>query len=203
MSSRILFIGLVLGAGVVALYLATRDRWDWAQLVRRAFFALVIVIGAAWAWIYWSSLPPTAPVTELWGIALGASESDVLFLKGEPDEISDPHTWVYMMSRNRTYNVVFGETDQVVSIRLVPGAGYSSGLPLLGVRAGFDESRLIEQLGEPARVVALADDLRRAYLYPRLNALFILERGTVVSLGIYDTAAGDLFPGATGAAGGS
>ena len=53
-----------------------------------------------------------------------------------------------------------------------------------------------DRLGEPSRVISLADGLRRAYLYPHLNAVFVLEQGVVISLGIYDVNAGDPFAGA-------
>ena len=40
-------------------------------------------------------------------------------------------------------------------------------------------------------MLRLSNDLRRAYLYTHLNAVFILEQSAVVSYGIYDVEAGD------------
>ena len=198
MGSRLAMLGLVLGAGIVALYLVTRDDWDWPRLNRRVVLGMLIAFAVSWGWIYWSSLPSTSPVSELWGIALGSSRSDVLFLKGEPAEVFAPHTWNYVASRNRTYSVVFDDADRVVRVLAFPGPGYSSGVSLLGVREGFDRSRVIELLGEPSRVVSLADGIQRAYLYDRRNAVFVLERGAVVSFGIYDAAANAPMRGASG-----
>lgn len=179
--------------GVVALYLETRERWDWTKLIRRLLLGLVLVVGSVGGGIYWSSLPPTSPVSELWGIALGASKDDVLFLKGEPAAILEPGTWFYAPSRNRAYHVVFGDSDEVVRILVLSGPGFSSGAPIFGVRTGFRTQRLVDRLGEPSRVLSLSNGLQRAYLYDHLNAVFVLEQSEVVAYGIYDAAAGDPF----------
>jgi len=177
--------------GVVALYLETRDQWNWTKLMRRLILGLLLLVGSVGGWIYWISLPPTSPVSEFWGISLGASKSDVRFLKGEPSEIVEPATWVYVADRRRTYHLVFGNTDEIVRILVAPGPGFRSGAPLLGVRTGFGTQRLVDRLGEPSRVLRLPNDLRRAYLYTHLNAVFVLEQSAVVSYGIYDVEAGD------------
>lgn len=177
--------------GIVTLYLGTSDRWNWAKLMRGAIVVLTLLVGGVAGGIYWSSLPPTSPVSDIWDISLGASKGDVRFLKGEPSEVIEPGTWVYVANRTRTYYLVFGSTDEIIRVLVVPGPGYSSGVSLHGVRKGFDAQRLVEQLGEPSRVIRLSNDIRRAYLYTHLNALFILEQGTVVCFGIYDVDAGD------------
>ena len=177
--------------GVVALYLETRDQWNWTKLMRRLILGLLLLVGGIGGWIYWSSLPPTSPVSEFWGISLGASKSDVRFLKGEPSEIVEPGAWVYVADRSRTYCLVFGNTDEIIRILVVSGPGFGSGASLLGVRTGFGTQRLVDQLGEPSRVLRLPNDLRRAYLYTHLNTVFILEQSAVVSYGIYDVEAGD------------
>ena len=179
--------------GVVALYLETRDQWNWMKLLRRLILGVLLLVGGIGAWIYWSSLPPTSPVSELWDISLGASKSDVRFLKGEPSEIVEPGTWVYVADSRRTYYLAFGSTDEITRILVVSGPGFSSRASLLGVRTGFGAQRLVDQLGEPSRVLHLSNDLRRAYLYSHLNAVFLLEQGAVVSYGIYDIEAGDPF----------
>ena len=86
---------------------------------------------------------------------------------------------------------------------MLPGPGFADGGSLLGVRKGLAVEHVVDRLGEPAAVLRLSGDLRRAYLYPRFNAVFILERGAVVSFGIYDADAGTPFAEAeveTGAA---
>ena len=187
--TRVLLAAVFLG--IVALYLDTRDRWNWAKLTRFMILALALLVGGIGGWIYWSSLPPTSPVSELWDISLGASKSDVRFLKGEPSEIMELGTWAYTTSRSSTYYLVFGDADEVIRILVVSATGYGSGASLFGVRTGFGAKRLVDRLGEPSRVVPLSNDLRRAYLYSHLNTVFVLERGAVASYGIYDVEAGD------------
>lgn len=190
MAVRTAMLVAVLGVGVLALYLSTWNMWDWSKLLRRAGLVAVALVAALAGWMYWSSLPPTTPVTEWWGVALGATRSDVRFLKGEPTEIVGESTWVYALDSRRTYRLVFADSGEVVQLLAYPGPGFSSGVSLLGVREGLEEARVLERLGEPTRVVGLADGLRRAYLYDPLNAVFLLERGAVVSFGIYDVGAG-------------
>ena len=40
--------------GVVALYLQTRDQWNWTKLVRRLILGLLLLVGGIGGWIYWS-----------------------------------------------------------------------------------------------------------------------------------------------------
>jgi hypothetical protein len=187
--SAVLLSGVFIG--FVVLYLVTRNQWNWIKLMRRLMLGLLLSVGSIGGWIYWSSLPPTSPVSEFWGISLGSSKSGVRFLKGEPSEIVEPGTWVYVADRGRTYHLVFGDTDEIIRILAVSGPGFGSRASLLGVRTGFGTQRLVDQLGEPSRVLRLPDDLRRAYLYTHLNAVFILEQSAVVSYGIYDVEGGD------------
>ncbi len=191
MGARAAMLFLTVLIGFAALYLATRNRWDWTKLMRRLVLALVLLLGGFAGGVYWNSLPPTSPVSEFWDVSLGASKSDVRFLKGEPLEVVEPGTWVYKAGREGRYHVVFEDTDQVVRVVAMSASGLGSGAFLFGVREGFDAGRLVDRVGDPSRVIHLSNDLRRAYLYPHLNAVFILERGRVVSYGIYDVDAGD------------
>ena len=177
--------------GIVALYLGTRDHWNWTRLTRRVILVLMLLVGGVAGWIYWSSRPPTSPVSEFWGISLGASKGDVLFLKGEPSEIIESGAWLYAPDRSRTYHLLFGNEDEIIRLLVDSERGFGGAASLFGIRTGFDSQRLVERLGEPTRVVRLSNDLRRAYLYAHLNSLFILRRGEVVSYGIYDVEAGD------------
>jgi len=195
MSARTLVFVAVALVGIFALYLDTRGGWNWARLMRGLLLALVIVVGGIAGLVYWSSLPPSEPVSHLWDISLGASKSDVRFLKGDPSEIIEPATWAYASSSSRTYHLVFGDADEVIRILVASGPGFSSGASLLGVRMGFDVQRLVDRLGRPSRVVPLPDNLRRAYLYDHRNAVFVLEQGAVTTYGIYDVEAGDPYEG--------
>ncbi len=46
--------------GVVALYLETRDQWNWTKLMRRLIFGLLLLVGGIGGWIYFK-LQPAEP----------------------------------------------------------------------------------------------------------------------------------------------
>ncbi|MSP52190.1 MAG: hypothetical protein EXQ91_07350, partial [Alphaproteobacteria bacterium] len=72
--------------GMVALFIATKDRWNWKKLFLWPFTILlelsVIGVVGYLVLLYWEDLPRKE--LGLWGIRLGASFADVKFAKGEP-----------------------------------------------------------------------------------------------------------------------
>jgi hypothetical protein len=78
----------VLLLSFVALYIATRDRWNWRKIGFRLFggFIGILVIGGGAVYLYGIYEEPPRKETSFWDIQLGISKSDVRFLKGNPSE---------------------------------------------------------------------------------------------------------------------
>jgi hypothetical protein len=78
---------------VVALYIATKDRWNWMKtiILWPLGVTLTMVTG-----FYLHSLIPEKPKVEktFWEIPLGASQTDVLFIRGKPST-KESDRWVY------------------------------------------------------------------------------------------------------------
>jgi hypothetical protein len=95
-----IFLSSVLLA-TVALFIATKERWNWLKILRRLALAVIVIVLAAGATItlvrYLSDRPRR--YDRLNGIELRASRSEVRFLKGEPVAISDSNrVWAYMFA---------------------------------------------------------------------------------------------------------
>src|SRR5688500_9109116 len=77
---------------VVALYIATKDRWNWMRTILWPLgVTLTMVTG-----FYRHSLIPEEPKVEktFWEIPLGASQTDVLVIRGKPST-KESDRWVY------------------------------------------------------------------------------------------------------------
>jgi len=74
--------------GAVALFIATKDRWNWKKILLWPLGVIVglLVVGWAAAYVYDQYEARPKKVDELWGIKLGASVADVKFSKGEPTQ---------------------------------------------------------------------------------------------------------------------
>jgi len=93
-------LGIFLSAvflGIIALFLATRDRWNWRKIVLRPICAVLVlsILGGIGFYVY--NRPK--PQTSFWGISLDSTEADVKFTKGTSAD-SDENLWVY----NQTYS---------------------------------------------------------------------------------------------------
>lgn len=76
---------------LVALFIATKDRWMW-KVIALWLVALLIAFGllgglAVWGWKTYEDRPTVQTTYE--GVALGISIQDVRFLKGSPKD-EDP-----------------------------------------------------------------------------------------------------------------
>jgi hypothetical protein len=99
---------------IVILYGITIDRWNWRRIVKRAtlsIFTFVVIAAAASGGLWlWNQLPPI-PLGRLWlwnkrppgltrqteyaDVRLGMTPTEVLSVKGDPDEVleEDGHLW--------------------------------------------------------------------------------------------------------------
>ena len=130
------------------------------------------------------------PETSFWEIPLGASEHDVLFMKGKPTKKEDDN-WMYMLNDTqgnweRAYYVNF-EGGKVWLTAFVAADPLSWPENIQRITMGSSENAVREKFGEPSPAVSTSQDgLRRTYHYSRYNVFFELERNKVTGLGIYN-----------------
>ncbi len=177
--------------GLILLYIYTRDRWRWRRIILwpLGFFLLAGTIGGIW--FYADQVIDRRPqkITEFWGIKLGASRADVLFLKGEPSAKRSNNNWSYKpySSLSDVYTVYFKE-DRVSSI-LFTGTGGPT-VRGLDVYASPDQMNL--RFGPAPDISRSKDDLYRSYSFPTYNLALIYGRGKLDSYGLYDPITGPL-----------
>ena len=98
-----IFLSAVL-LSIVALFIATKDRWNWKKLVGWLFgvaAAVPIVAGVGfYVYSYIAELPKAQ--LSFCDIPLGATESDVKFLKGAPTEVQEQDHWIYKEAKSRS-----------------------------------------------------------------------------------------------------
>lgn len=85
--------------GFILLFVVTKDRWNWRKIGIRLGILVIVIPAAIVGYLYLSDdvsrtfyRLTASKQTELWGIKLGSSKADVLFLKGKPSGgwMSDP-----------------------------------------------------------------------------------------------------------------
>ena len=173
--------------GCVTLYIFTRDRWNWKKLLLWPSATLALVAVGVYAY----NMIPETPKreTSFWEIPLGASEHDVLFIKGEPTN-KDDDNWLYMFNDSQ------GNWERVYYVNLKGGKVWLTGFVgadpvswqenIQSITMGSSENAVREKFGEPSPGVSTKDGLRRMYHYSQYNVFFQLERNKVTGLGIYD-----------------
>ena len=195
--------------GVIFLYHSTKERWDWTKGWKRLgkfIVGVIILLGGFWMYAKYNVeestalRPPHTVYTMFWDIELGASEDDVLFLKGEPTSIfvsvneefvrGKLHTqegkeklWYYDNKHDGGITIFFNKEGKVISVQLSNGR-YSSG-ELHGIHIDDPLTKIERKLGPPDKVKKSKDKTMRFYSYTKLNTEFTLSKGKVVGLKIY------------------
>ena len=187
----------------VALFGITRDRWNWAKVAKRiGIGAASLATALAVAYFSWGAIGHFVhrpkPLQEFDGIKLGASESDVKFLRGTPDiTCADPsdskwRAWAYKLGskddiRVGPYFVVsFMDPDGAWSIRVTSIGGTTAILPNLDQVNEFSSLESIEsRFGPPSTVNPSDDQLSRDYMFRAYNLRVTFAQGSITDYGIY------------------
>lgn len=177
--------------GTVALFIATKDRWNWKKIFLWPLGVIVGlgVVGGSIAYLYQQYEDRPRKLTELWGVSLNDSAGDVKFKKGEPTRRLDNGLWFY-----RPYEtiegdyVVYFKNDRVRSVMYF--GPMHNGPSLHGVGHYDSLQELDEKLGPPSYVSRAKDELRRAYSYEKFNIVVQFAEGEMSALGIYDPTTG-------------
>jgi hypothetical protein len=179
--------------GIVALYIATKDRWSWKKLLLWPSVAL-LTLGAATGggfYVYhtWQDRPKVQQ--EFWGVRLRASMADLKFAKGAPTKQLDADTWIYDAGpTDRGFYVVRFKNGKV---RFVMYDGRSFYAPTVqGINGYSSAEQITEKFGAPSYVSRSKDKLKRTLSYDAFNVAFSVERNEIRALGIYDASEGPL-----------
>ncbi len=191
--------------GLIFLFHSTKDRWNWRKIIKRGGVTILVLIilggGGFTALIYQHQISEyfsTGSIInldaspkkyeEVWDIKLGASQEDLLFLKGIPSSKTsnkDPNekVWFYKQEYGDNWIVDFDKNDKVSQVLLYK-IYMTSDIKINGISYGSTLKTLVNKLGKPSRIIVSKDKLRKFYLYDQLNNKFVLEKAKVVAMGI-------------------
>lgn len=181
--------------GTVALYIATRDRWNWKKVFLwplAVLFALSIVIGGG-AYLYHLYDNKPRKINSYWDIPLGATTDDVLFAKGQPtNREADPNReadrWTYRLG-SETHpdgwiNVQFRD-GKVWLVNYTAGPMYSAP-KIKGIPHYAELDEIEKSLGKPSSISKAPDGTTRLYSFAQFNVFVEIEKNKIVSMGMFD-----------------
>lgn len=176
---------------IIVLFIATKDRWNWVKILLWPLGGLLAMAVAFWGYQTIQNRP--RPETEFWGIRLGATKSDVKFLKGVPTQAYDnDQKWAYIFKDSSgqndqyVYLVQFkGDRVWVVGYISHPTAG-SFGPGVHGIYIGDSLEEVVETFGKDYHMETDKDGLRRLFSFEYYRLFFELEKNRVQSYGLYD-----------------
>jgi hypothetical protein len=181
-----IFASTVLVLLAIAIWQITaRHKWKLAGNIVAGFVALCAVIGGGlYAWSYVSDLPlaPTV-VTELAGVKLGMSPTDVTLALGKPDVAGEPKI------KNKETRIDYFYSDPQVDINFYGPDKYTTKVgsictnvvytTLLGFDNYSSEVSVIDRLGKPDQTSIAKGGLSKIISYPKWNVAFTISKGTV------------------------
>jgi len=186
-------LGIFLSAvflGIIALFLATRDRWNWRKIVLWPICAVLVlsILGGIGFYVY--NRPK--PQTSFWGISLNSTAAGVKFMKGTPADSIDENLWVYKQtySSNREATVFVRFQDGNVKGVVFSGSRSSQEPALQGIKVNDNLDKVIKKFGEPSYISRHQDELSRIYSFSKYNLVFWLTANKVTMYGIYNPALG-------------
>jgi hypothetical protein len=190
-----IFLSAVL-LGIIALYIATRDRWNWKKIILWPVSVLLAVSLSIGLYLYVKSLIESRPHVQasFWGLSLDTTKDDVTFVKGKPTKVQDGDRWIYeekesSSERVDSYTVQFRDEK----VRFVAYAGDTSWkADLQGYWLHASSERIVEKFGNPSDVSKSEDSLNRIFSYSKYNIFFILEKNQVVVCGLYNPTFGPI-----------
>jgi|GEM_PF-3060197 len=179
--------------GMVALFIATKDRWNWKRILLwpLGVIATLVVVGMLIGYLSEQYRNRPKKLTELWGVSLTDTYSDVKFKKGEPTKCIENDNWFYKLNQtSEGFYAIRFKNDRVRMITYV-GPMYN-GPSIPGVGHYDSPQELDKKLGPPSYVSRSKDELRRIYSYEKFNIVAEFKHGEIWGLGIYDPANGPI-----------
>jgi len=195
--------------GAVAVFIATKDRWNWSKILVGTVVGGVggsaLVYGVIYSRLYYESLSKSQTV--FWGVPLDTTKLELRFLKGNPDHVlhtplSVPpgEAWVYedefAKKKPRASTFVVAGSYLIFfrggKIREVEYFGKDGGTnpPVLGVGYADNFQKIARKIGSPSNVSTSKNGLIRIISYEKYNVFFVLRKNQVISYGIYNKGMG-------------
>lgn len=181
-----IFASTVLIVLVIAIRQITlRKKWKLVGKITAGTVAVcAVIVGCFYAWNYIESLPPApSVVTELAGVKLGMSPTDVKLALGEPDTDPDP------VSEKGQTRVDYIYLEPGLSITFYGKDKYTTKAEIICTSdqytklLGFDnlstEDAIIQRLGTPSKVSVSKDGLNKIISYKKWKAAFSISKGSV------------------------
>ena len=173
-------------ACLTALYITTKDRWNWSKIMTRfipgLITAVLLVGGIYYAWRWWSNRPKI--LDSLWDISLSSTRDDILFIKGPPMNYEDKDYDKRMIYQDGGdhYTIRFTTDSKIWYIwfsRSPPKFKFAPPLRLNAVA-------VIEFLGDPSEIITSPDSFYRTYYYPKYHVFYEFFRNNKSSYGVYN-----------------
>jgi len=181
-----IFSSTVLVLLAIAIWQITaRHKWKLAGKIAAGFVVVCAVIGfGLYAWNYIANLPPApSVVTELAGVKLGMSPTDVTLALGKPDVAGEPKI------KNKETRIDYVYSDPQVDISFYGLDKYTTKVSsictsvvyttLLGFDNYSSEVSVIDRLGKPDQTSIAKDGLSKIISYPKWNVAFTISKGAV------------------------
>ena len=178
--------------GIIFLFNATKDRWNWEKILLiwpLCFVLIVGVLGGAGFYIYNQYENKPKIYDTYLNIPLNASEADLIFLKGDENNYKN-----YTEDKSIELYAYISD-DQDIFVRLKEGkiwrvSCYSDSSyncrSLNRVNLHDSASVVRKKIGEPDSVSISDDNVERIWLYDKYNIYMILSKGKVDALGIFE-----------------
>lgn len=184
--------------GIIALFIATKDRWNWKKIILWPVITLISLAVIAGISYYTYKTISDRPKTQdsFWDISLNTTKEDIKFIKGEPTEITDKGNWVYKISQSdytddKSIYIITFRNDSVRYIMYF-GSDWLSAPDLQGIWIKSNRDKLIEKFGKPSSIAHSADELERIISYEQYNVSFILKGNKVIAYGLYNPTYGPI-----------
>jgi len=201
--------------GTVALFLFTKDRWNWKKVSLYVFglpFTVILIGGGGYYVYYQYEQRPTAQ-TEYMGLKLGMSKEDVLARWGLPRVFKTPdprptiketkppkappleRTWLKVNTSDEALSVdEWVHPSYSWRLNFLDGSlsqitNFSEGGSILGLSVGGYHYQIINKLGEPetSRDIERGNTYRRHYYYKTLNLEIVVEEGRIKAIAVRNT----------------